>query len=260
MKAISLMYHDICEQEDTSGFPGADAALYKISSAEFSSHLAAISSKIKEKPARVTDWQNESNPIYITFDDGGKSALEAAEMLEKKGWFGHFFITTGKIGTETFVSRDEIIELHRRGHVVGSHSDSHPLRMASLSREEIFDEWRVSTEKLYEILGEKVTVASVPGGLYSKEVAVCAEACGIEFLFNSEPTTALQQIGNCRILGRYAVQNRMKAEEVSAIAAGSLSPRLKQTLIWNLKKPLKKVGGETFLKLRKFLISRKSGK
>jgi peptidoglycan/xylan/chitin deacetylase (PgdA/CDA1 family) len=181
-------------------------------------------------------------------------------MLEKKGWFGHFFITTGKIGTETFVSRDEIIELHRRGHVVGSHSDSHPLRMASLSREEIFDEWRVSTEKLSEILGEKVTVASVPGGLYSKEVAECAEVCGIEFLFNSEPTRALQQIGNCRILGRYAVQNRMKAEEVSAIAAGSLSPRLKQTLIWNLKKPLKKVGGETFLKLRKFLISRKSGK
>jgi hypothetical protein len=50
MKAISLMYHDICEQEDTSGFPGADAALYKISSAEFSSHLAAIRQRLKKNP------------------------------------------------------------------------------------------------------------------------------------------------------------------------------------------------------------------
>lgn len=259
MKAISLMYHDICERADASGFHGADAALYKISPTEFSSHLTAISAKIKEKPARVTEWENEANSVFITFDDGGKSALEAAEMLESKGWRGHFFITTGKIGTKTFVGRDEVIELHKRGHIVGSHSDSHPLRMASLSRKAIFDEWLISTEKLSEILGEKVTVASVPGGLYSKEVAECAEACGIEFLFNSEPTSTLRQIGNCRIFGRYAIQNWMKAGEVSAIAGGEWQPRLKQSLIWNLKKPLKKIGGEAFLKLRKFLITQKAG-
>ncbi len=253
------MYHDICDEADASGFAGADAALYKISSAEFSSHLAAIFARIKEKPTLVTDWKNGTNAVFITFDDGGRSALEAARMLENKGWRGHFFITTGKIGAETFLRRDEIIELHRRGHVIGSHSDSHPLRMASLTREEILSEWRVSTEKLFEILGEKITVASVPGGLYSKEVAECAAACGVEFLFNSEPTSGVRQINNCRIFGRYAIQNRIKADEISAIASGDLRPRLKQTLIWNLKKPLKKVGGETFLKLRKFLINQKAG-
>jgi peptidoglycan/xylan/chitin deacetylase (PgdA/CDA1 family) len=259
MKAISLMYHDVCEDADASGFPGADAALYKISSAEFASHLAAVSARIKEKPARVTDWKMSTSAVFITFDDGGSSALAAAEMLESKGWHGHFFITTGRIGTETFVGRDEIIELHRRGHVVGSHSDSHPLRMARLSRAEIFDEWRVSTEKLAKILGEKVTVASVPGGFYSKEVAECAEANGIEFLFNSEPTTTISRVGNCRIFGRYAVQSWMRAGEVAAIAGGDLPPRLKQSLIWNAKKPFKKAGGETFLKLRKFLINQKTG-
>lgn len=253
------MYHDICEDSSASGFAGADAALYKISSVEFSSHLEAISVKIKEKPTLVTDWNNDASAVFITFDDGGNSALKAAEVLENKGWYGHFFITTGRIGMENFVSRDEIIQLHRRGHVVGSHSDSHPLRMASLSREEIFNEWRVSIEKLAEILGEKIMVASVPGGFYSKEVAECAETNGIEFLFNSEPTTALRRIGNCWVLGRYAVQNWMKASEISAIANGDLPPRLKQILIWNLKKPLKRVGGETFLKLRKFLINQKTG-
>ena len=253
------MYHDICEDADASGFAGADAALYKISSAEFSSHLTAISTKVKEKLTLVTDWRNDANAVFITFDDGGKSALDAAEMLENKGWRGHFFVTTGRIGTKNFVGKEEIIELHRRGHLIGSHSDSHPLRMASLSRREIFEEWLISTEKLAEILGEKVTVASVPGGLYSKEAAECAAENGIEFLFNSEPTTSVRQIGNCLVFGRYAVQNWMKAPEVSAIAEGNLSPRLKQSLIWNAKKPLKKIGGETFLKIRKFLINQKTG-
>ncbi len=259
MKAISLMYHDICDNVDTSGFAGADAALYKISSAEFSAHLTAISEKIKEKPSRVSDLNENKMPIFITFDDGGNSAMRAAEMLEKKGWRGHFFITTSRIGAETFVGKEEIIELHRRGHIVGSHSDSHPLRMASLSRQEIFNEWRISTEKLAEILGEKITVASVPGGLYSKTVAECAAENGIEFLFNSEPTTNVWRIGNCLIFGRYAVQNWMKAIEVSAIAGGNLSPRLKQSLIWNAKKPIKRIGGESFLRLRKFLIDKKTG-
>lgn len=117
----------------------------------------------------------------------------------------------------------------------------------------------VSTEKLAAILGEKITVASVPSGLYSKEVAECAEANGIRFLFNSEPTIKVGKIGNCRIFGRYAVQSRTGADEISAIAAGDLPPRLKQSLIWNAKKPLKKIGGENFLKLRKFLINRKTG-
>lgn len=253
------MYHDICDEADASGFAGVDADLYKISTAEFVAHLDAISEKIKAKPGCITDWKNDEDAVFITFDDGGRSALEAADMLEKKGWSGHFFITTGRIGTENFVGSNEIIELHRRGHVVGSHSDSHPLRMADLSRAEIFDEWRVSTEKLAAILGEKVTVASVPGGLYSKEVAECAEANGIRFLFNSEPTTKIGKVGNCSVFGRYAVQNRTGAAEISAIAGGGLSPRLKQSLIWNAKKPFKKIGGENFLKLRKFLINRKTG-
>ena len=252
------MYHDVCDDAEASGFPGGGPALYKISPAEFSRHLAAISEKIEEKPNRVGDEQKSDTLVFITFDDGGKSAIEAADLLEDKGWRGHFFITTSKIGTASFVGKREIIELHRRGHIIGSHSDSHPLRMASLSRDKIFSEWRDSTEKLAEILGEKVNAASVPGGLYSTTVAECAEENGIEFLFNSEPTTKVQKIGNCLVFGRYAVQNWMKAEEIAAIAGGDLSPRLKQNLIWNAKKPIKKLSGEAFIKFRKFLMDKKS--
>ncbi len=254
------MYHDVCDDSRASGFAGADADLYKISTAEFAAHLDAISGKIEEKPSRIIDWKPFESAVFITFDDGGRSALEAAAMLEEKNWRGHFFITTGRIGTENFVGKSQIIELHKRGHVVGSHSDSHPLRMASLSRDKIFDEWRVSADKLAAITGEKTIAASVPGGLYSKTVAECAAENGIEFLFNSEPTTKIGKVGYCFVFGRYAVQNSASAAEISAIAGGDLSPRLKQSLIWTAKKPLKKIGGESFLTVRKFLINRKTEK
>lgn len=253
------MYHDVCDEPGESGFDGADAALYKISTAEFAAHLDAIAAKSKGNFGRATDWKSGESAAFITFDDGGASALAAARMLEEKGWRGHFFVTTGRIGTVGFVNKNDVIELKKRGHVVGSHSDSHPLRMASLSRAQIFEEWRVSTEKLAEITGEKIVVASVPGGLYSKTVAECAEANGIGFLFNSEPTLKVGKVGNCFILGRYAVQNGTSAAEISAIARGDLSPRLRQSLIWNAKKPLKKIGGESFLRLRKFLVNRRAG-
>lgn len=253
MNAITLMYHDIVDRAEESGFAGADAARYKILPSKFDAHLQAIAEIPNRKPLRVTDWGVDDAPIFITFDDGGGSAIHAAEMLEKYGWRGHFFITTGKIGTESFVTKNEIRELNKRGHIVGSHSESHPLRMASLCRDEVFREWRISTEKLAEIISEKVRVASVPGGMYSRVVAECAESNGIEFLFNSEPTMKVNIVGSCQILGRYVVKNRMEADEISSIAAGKIVPRLKQSLIWNAKKPLKKIGGDTFLRFRKFL-------
>ena len=258
MKTVTLMYHDITDQPETSGFAGADADLYKISVAEFDNNLREISRRITHRPQLVKDWQTDVAAFFITFDDGGKSALQAAEILEKYNWRGHFFITTGKIGTAAFVGAQDIKELCRRGHLVGSHSDSHPLRMASLSRRDIFSEWKISTEKLADLLGEKVETASVPGGLFSREVAECAEENGIRFLFNSEPTAKVKKIGNCFIFGRYSIQNGFEANEIAAIAAGKLAPRFKQTLIWNIKKPLKKLGGNSFLKIRKYLINQRT--
>ena len=73
----------------------------------------------------------------ITFDDGGVSALQTtADLLEKYGWRGVFFVTTDRIGTPTFLNADHVRELHRRGHVIGSHSCSHPERMSCCGPEQ----------------------------------------------------------------------------------------------------------------------------
>ena len=259
MKAISIMYHDVVEPggEEASGFSGADANLYKIEIEKFDEHLTRIAESRTTPADKVTELSDNRNAFFITFDDGGRTAYtQTTDALERRGWRGHFFVATDFIDTPTFLSQAEIKELDARGHIVGSHSASHPLRMSSLSPDELRREWRVSVEKLSDILGYSITTASVPGGHFSKAVAEAASIAGIKTLFTSEPTTNVYKIDDTTVFGRYTIQRHTSAETVAAIARGDLNPRLRQFLFWNLKKILKKIGGENYLKIRKRLLSK----
>lgn len=260
MKFFSLIYHDVIENgaAHLSGFAGADADIYKLEKDFFESHLEKIEAN-NLKPRLVNDLSDDENSkIFLTFDDGGKSAFtHIADALERRGWRGHFFIATDFIGSPEFLTADEIRKLDERGHVIGSHSASHPLRMSSCSPEKMREEWQKSVEKLGEILGKKVTVASVPGGQFSKEVAIAAEECGIKTLFNSEPVATVYDVGKCKVFGRYSIQQMTSADEAAAMAKGDLMPRLKQYAFWNLKKTAKKAGGEIYLKVRKRVLAKR---
>ena len=249
------MYHDVCDADELSGFDGADAQLYKVSSSQFARHLGLIVESATEV-SLVNRWDQRSLGVFLTFDDGGSSAIKAAEQLESRGWRGHFFVTTGRIGSPGFVTKQQIVELDARGHVVGTHSHTHPLRMGGLSKGEILDEWRESCGILGEILGKEVKVGSVPGGMYSRAVGDAAARCGIEFLFTSEPKISTNRLGSCLILGRYTVGSRTSAQLVSALAAGKFGPRVFQSVVWNAKKPAKLIGGARFLQFRKWILAR----
>lgn len=260
MKAISLMYHDVVETGAwrTSGFASADADIYKLDAKSFEEHLQAIDEACQIKPKLVTGAMSDTENLFITFDDGGRGAyLHAAGLLERRGWRGHFFAATDYIDTPTFLSRAEIRELDSRGHIVGSHSASHPLRMAACPPEKLREEWRKSCETLADILGKKTVVASVPGGHFSREVALAASDAGIEILFNSEPVTNINKIADCRVFGRYSIMRKTPAAETAAIASGETAPRLKQYVYWNAKKIAKKIGGEFYLDVRKRILARR---
>src|SRR5437660_789594 len=145
----ALMYHDVVSATnvDGSGFPGRDAALYKIGPEQFDAHLYAIGRSTRNR----RDLHDERNlpsrdlpdppDLVLTFDDGGIGALRAAEVLERHSFIGHFFVTTNYIGTRGFLAEADLRELARRGHVIGSHSCSHPLRMAHCSQPQLLEEW-----------------------------------------------------------------------------------------------------------------------
>ena len=262
MKAISLEYHDVVDDYayDSSGFPGCDAARYKLDLGDFRRHMMAIAAVIKSKPIKAAECHGLAHPnssVILTFDDGGSSAYHyIADILEKHGWSGHFFVTTDYIGRPAFLSKEQIRALRKRGHVIGTHSCSHPERMSHLSWDQLIGEWRASVKVLSDILGEPTTIGSVPGGYYSRKVSEAAAASGLKVLFTSEPTTWCHQVNGCLVLGRYTVV-RGTAPQVSAgLASGELVPRMRQSLLWNAKKVAKVFGGRFYSKIRKFIIER----
>jgi peptidoglycan/xylan/chitin deacetylase (PgdA/CDA1 family) len=148
-------------------------------------------------------------------------------------------------------------ELHVRGHVIGSHSVTHPTRMAALSRAELDREWRDSLARLSDIAGAPIRVASVPGGYYSAEVGRSAAAAGVEVLFTSEPCAETHTVDGCAVVGRYVVQRGMGPEWSGGFASGAGSFRWRQTALWKAKRIAKAAGGETYLKIRKAVLERK---
>jgi peptidoglycan/xylan/chitin deacetylase (PgdA/CDA1 family) len=242
---VGLMYHDVTlpGDEDTSGFPGGDAARYKLSPRQFDDHLSAIARRMNLAP-------------LLTFDDGGSSARLIADKLDSRGWRGSFFITAGYIDRPGFLTRSGIRDLRRRGHTIGSHSWSHPRRMAHCLPARIDEEWTRSIASLADIVGEPIAAASVPGGDFSARVAVSAEAAGIRSLFVSHPTRGIRSCGELRVFGRYAVQRSTSARRAAAVAAGASVPRWEQLVWWEIKAIGKAVAGPAYLRIRDRVLGR----
>lgn len=128
--------------------------------------------------------------------------------------------------------------------------------MSHCSWQELLREWRESAGILSGILGEPVTVASVPGGYYSRKVAEAAAEAGIRALFTSEPTTRVQRVNGCLVLGRYFVRRGMDSRISGEFARLRVGPRLRQAGLWKLKKLAKFAGGGLYLKLWKAMSGR----
>ncbi len=264
MRALSLEYHDVFGADpDESGFPGAGPASYKLTRVAFESHLRRIAaSRIGPTPT-VTAWAagaaGSERPLFFTFDDGGLSAYTMiADALEAHGWRGHFFMTAARIGTPTFLSPSQLRQLSARGHVIGSHSYSHPVMMGTLDEESLREEWHRSTAALADLLGQPVLTASVPGGYYTRRVAETASAAGIRFIFTSAPSTSCVRVRDCLVMGRYTLRRWSGDRTAAGIAAGHIGPRFTQWAIYGGLSTVRRLGGRHYTRLRQAFWARRS--
>ena len=251
MRTTTLMYHDVIApgRPDESGFPGPGATTFKVELARFEQHLEAIARSSTPWALRPTgDGQRAIRDGWcLTFDDGGASALPVvAEALERRTWRGVFFIATDFTGRSGFLSVEEIRELHGRGHIVGSHTRTHPTKMSGCTREAIAAEWRDSLNILAQIIGAPVTFASVPNGAYSQVVGEEAAKAGVKALFTSKPSRRRDRIADCTVLGRYNVRATTPASWVAAVTAGAPGPRHLQWLEWKSKRLAENLAGQQF--------------
>jgi len=77
----------------------------------------------------VQDHLSKQAYVSITFDDGYLSQYKAAELLERYGYRGTFYIPADLVGKEfegkQLMSWPELETLQNRGHEIGAHTFSH---------------------------------------------------------------------------------------------------------------------------------------
>jgi peptidoglycan/xylan/chitin deacetylase (PgdA/CDA1 family) len=243
MPRVSLLFHDVFVSDPReSGFASTAADRYKLSIREFDAQLAGL-----YMPPKGSEPFGGAEQVRLTFDDGGESFYSiVADKLETRGVRGHCFVTTGCIGQDGFLNRGQIRELHGRGHIIGSHSVSHPTRFGWLSREEMRREWTDSRKALEDILGRPVVAASVPGGYFSHDVGQTAAECGFALLFNSEPVRSEYVIDTCTIAGRFAIRSGAPADLSRRLAQPAPWTRSRAWASWTAKGLVKPLLGSSY--------------
>jgi peptidoglycan/xylan/chitin deacetylase (PgdA/CDA1 family) len=212
-------YHEITDQPSASGFQRPGALPYTLTPRAFADHLTQIAAS-DARPTRVTDidFTRPGRFLVLTFDDGGKSAVYAADTLAQRGWTGHFFIVSSLIGQRTFATASEIRYLASCGHVVGTHSHTHPDIFPDLTPARMLEEWRTSSDAISAIVGAPCLTASVPGGDLSRQVVESAAAAGIRYLFTSEPWLSPRSVQDCRVLGRFSPRMGTSPDRIRELA------------------------------------------
>lgn len=244
MKEIVLMYHDVYNSsESESGFQFPTSFPYKVNAREFEKHVQYAYNYCKHHNLSL-------DSIKFSFDDGGESFLTIiAPILEKYGFKGIFCISTKLIGADKFLTKNQIKELHNRGHLIASHSHTHPKNMSVLSMQELLFEWQTSIKLLEEIIQEPITMASVPSGYSSATVIHSALLSGITTLYTSKPTTQITRYKDIDIIGRFVVHNNTSLDVVRTIISKSVY-RTKHLLKWHIIGLAKKILGPYYNRIK----------
>ena len=212
---ISLAFHDVTDDFESSGFRQPVAQKYKHTVAQFREYLDAVEASRLPVTTSLDEAGANGPAVIFTFDDGGACSDIPARMLEERGWRGVFFVTTDLIGTRGFLTAEAIQNLHQRGHIIGSHSCSHPDVFRSLTQAQMRYEWCNSCDILQELLGERCVVASVPGGDMNNATITEAAAAGLQHIFTSEQLTSPWSQAGATCYGRLFLMNDTRPRTLS---------------------------------------------
>jgi peptidoglycan/xylan/chitin deacetylase (PgdA/CDA1 family) len=111
--------------------------------------------------------------IAITFDDAYKRQYYVAALLASKGIKATFFVPAccrkHPIDAEPLLSLQEVKEISRMGHEIGSHGCRH-INLLSASYNEVLREVRDSKKLLEEATGREVYGFAYPYGFYNSKI------------------------------------------------------------------------------------------
>ncbi len=116
--------------------------------------------------------------FVITFDDGYKDVVDSAlPILKKYNFTAAIFIINDKVGTDGYLTWDDINILKNAGWEVGSHTLSHP-NLVTENPEKAKTEIYQSKKILEEKLSSPVIYFCYPSGKFNKDVENMVSGAG----------------------------------------------------------------------------------
>ena len=220
-----LLYHSV------SDAPRADIADFTVGPKAFAQHVDVVSQSgrtaitLGELANRLAgdDPSVLENVVCVTFDDGWRDNLEAAQTLAAAQVPATIYVTSGYVGGSHMVTESELVELaDAPGIEIGAHTINHP-HLDVLKLDEVRDEVVGSKTAIEQLIGRSVDTFAYPHGSYTKavrEVVVDAGFTSAASVKNAISHTADDRFG----IARWTITSGSTTDEVRAILSGEGAP------------------------------------
>ena len=181
----------------------------------------AIQSKVNFES--LDNSNNNESVVRVTIDDGGSSCMHLGELLAEKNIKAHFFIVSSLLNTKGFINHSGLKTLNNLGHIIGSHSHTHPGPFCELSYEQILDEVKISKSIIEDCIGKEVNSFSVPGGEVRLEnlQQLSDKRLGLQEIYTSLPLQgSYSNFIDPVCYGRLCIESYMSSEKISRYCKG----------------------------------------
>lgn len=149
--------------------------------------------------------------VCITFDDGNISDFDIAfpELLKRR-MVGKFFILTGMMNVNGYLSAKHIREISSYGMEVGIHGKNH-IKWRGLSGDQLKSEIIDSKKKLEDIVCKPIISSSCPFGEYDSLVLKKLVNANYKYIYTSDRVPCLK---NSWFRPRYSVRSKDNIDSI----------------------------------------------
>jgi len=192
---------------------------------------------------------HQQKSVIITFDDGWENNYtEAFPILREEGLTATIFVVTGFMGTQRYLSWEQLREMYEGGISIQSHTANHrPL--TELEPSEMRDELERSKNEIEDHLGTEVEFLSAPHGMINEKVISIARSAGYKAICTMEPGFG-HSLGKPAILHRINISDGRKLSSFEKICKGHYLPILPMVFSKKIKNRVKRlIGFSNFRKI-----------
>lgn len=173
--------------------------------------------------------------VKITFDDGNRTDLEvAAPYLRDRGLTATFFVLTGRLERDEYLTAADIRSLLDMGMNIGLHGRDH-VDWRRLDADGLKEEIPKARMLLSDITRKPVNTVSIPFGAYNRRVMSFLARMNFDTIFTSDGGLARQ---GAQVQPRLTIREDTQMDDIRNLLDGAI--RTRESLRCGMKRLLKR--------------------